>query len=164
MVQPRLEPIIERVGTEESGIIEIRRQGYLSVAEKTMVDQASQELSDQGELLAAVKAIAKAENLSMADVFDALQDPSKNSSLVEDYAIEIATASSAARTQEDKIRIISATALLICRIDPNWTVEESMELHPDLLAGLHRLYMDEDARSIEALTSGIEKRDAVSKK
>ncbi len=164
VVQPRLEPVIERVGTEDSGIIEIRRQGYLSVAEKTMVDQASKELSDQGELIAAVREIAKAENLSMSAVFDILQNPAENAPLVEKYALEIATASGAAKSQDDKIRIIAATALLICRIDPAWTVEESMGLHPDLLVGLHRLYLDEDARSVEALTSGTEKKSTASKK
>jgi hypothetical protein len=164
VVQPRLEPIIERVGTEDSGIIEIRRQGYLSVAEKTMVDQATQDLSDQGELISAVKEIARAENRSISDIFDALQDPEGNALLLEKYAVEIATASGAARSQEDKIRIIAATALIICRIDPSWTVEQSMELHPDMLQGLHRLYVDEDARSIEALSAGAEQKETASKK
>ena len=40
VVQPRLQPIVEQVGTEESGIIEIERRGYLSVAEKAIAQQA----------------------------------------------------------------------------------------------------------------------------
>ena len=42
VVQPRLAPVIEQVGNEESGIFEIERRGYLTVAEKAMVQQATQ--------------------------------------------------------------------------------------------------------------------------
>ena len=52
---------------------------------------------------------------------------------------------------QEKLTIIQATALLICRIDSEWTVEETMELHPDILSGLAALYVDEDNQSVEAL-------------
>jgi len=149
VVQPRLEPIVEVIGTEESGKIEIIRRGYLTVAEKTIVDQAATDLSDQADLLAAVRHIAKAEKKSISEVFDALQS-GEGAEMLEKYAEQIATASSAAKMQEDKVRIISATALLMCRVDNQWTVEDSMELHPDLLEALHKLYREEDMRSIEA--------------
>ena len=156
VVQPRLEPIIETIGTPESGKIEIIRRGYLTVAEKSIVDQATSDLSDQGELLAAVRAIAKAEKKTVGEIFGLLQN-GKQSELVEKYTEEIAAASSSVKAQEDKVRIIAATALLMCRIDPQWSVEDSMELHPDLLAELYVLYMEEDARSLEAFeTDGPE--------
>ena len=41
VVQPRLKPVIERIGSEESGVFEIERRGYLSVAEKAIAQQAS---------------------------------------------------------------------------------------------------------------------------
>ena len=51
----------------------------------------------------------------------------------------------------DRLTIIQSTALLICRIDPEWTVEQTMELHPDILADLSRLFIDEDNKSVDAL-------------
>ena len=151
VVQPRLEPIIERVGSEESGIIEIERKGYLTVAEKTIVDQATSDMSDQGELLAAVKQIAKAEGKTVSEVFDLLQGD-EAASLLETHAEQIAAASSSARSQQNKLEIIAATALIMCRIDAAWGVDQSMELHPDLLDGLFKLYQDEDARSLDAFS------------
>lgn len=151
VVQPRFEPIIEKIGTEASGIIEIKRLGYLTVAEKTIVDQAAQQISDQGELVAAVRLIAESEKTTMTEIFTKLQDPD-DQSLLEKYAAEIATASTSAKSQEEKMQVIASTALLICRIDPEWTVEESMELHPDLLAALYVLYREEDERSVTAFT------------
>lgn len=164
VVQPRLEPIIERVGTEDSGVIEIRRQGYLSVAEKSMVDQASADLSDQDELIGAVKQIAAAEGLTISKVFDMLQDSEDSAPLLEKYAAEIAMASSSGQTQVRKVKIIAATALIMSRIDTDWTVEETMELHPDLLEGLYSLYQDEDMRSLAAFEAGSEKKDSAAKK
>ena len=149
IVQPRLQPIIARLGTEESGVIEIRRQGYLSVTEKTIVDQVTADMSDQGELISAVKAIAEGEGRTVSEIFEELQN-SEDNRLLSKYAVEIATASSSAKSQEDKVRVISATALLMCRIDTNWTVEDTMNLHPDLIDELALLYKEEDERSVEA--------------
>ena len=149
VVQPRLEPIIERVGSEDSGIIEIQRKGYLTVAEKSIVEQATSDVSESGELIAAVKAISKAEGIPVAEVFEKLQSEQGQDLLVK-YSEEVAVAASAGQSQQTKMRIIAATALLLCRIDPEWTVEQSMELHPDLLDGLYNLYLDEDTRSLQA--------------
>lgn len=159
VVQPRFIPIPEEVGTEESGVITINRLGYLTVAEKTIVDQAASQISDQGELIAAVRTIAAAEKTTMTEIFSKLQDPD-DQSLLEKYAAEIATASSSAQSQEGKMKVIAATALIICRIDTDWTVEESMSLHPDLLDGLYELYKEEDARSVEAFTNDDTAPDA----
>ena len=156
VVQPRLKPIIERIGTEESGVFEIQRLGYLTVAEKTIVDQASVDMSDQTDLLVAVRTISEAEKMSMSEVFEALQDGTgKNSKMLEKYAVEISTASASARTQEEKVKLVAATALIMCRVDPTWTVNETMDLHPDLIDGLNELYKDESERSLEAFEAQV---------
>ena len=164
VVQPRLEPIMERVGTEESGIIEIKRQGYLSVAEKTMVEQATSDMSDASDLIDVVREIAAAEGRSISDIFAELQDSEAASPLLEKYAAQIAAASGSAQNQQRKIQIVAATALILCRIDAEWTVEQSMELHPDLLEGLHQLYQEEDARSLAAFEDASPSKEGESKK
>ncbi len=163
VVQPRLQPIMERIGNEESGIIEIRRQGYLSVSEKTIVDQVSADLSDQSEMIAAVKKIADSEGRPISEIFAELQGSNDNK-LLEKYALEIATATNSAKTQEDKIRVVSATALLICRVDSRWGVEDTMELHPDIVDGLALLYKEEDSRSLEAFNRNTEASEEPVKK
>lgn len=163
VVQPRLQPITERIGSEESGIIEIRRQGYLSVSEKTIVDQVSADLSDQSEMIAAVKRIADSEGRSISEIFNELQSPD-GSKLLEKYSVEIAAATGSAKNQEDKIRVVSATALLMCRVDSRWGVEDTMELHPDIVDGLALLYKEEDSRSLEAFTQNKETSDEPVKK
>ena len=164
VVQPRLEPIMERVGTEESGIIEIKRQGYLSVAEKTMVEQATSDMSDAADLIDVVREIASAEDRTVSEIFEELQDSEKASPLLEKYAAQIASASGSAQNQQRKIQIVAATALILCRIDAEWTVEQSMELHPDLLEGLHQLYQEEDARSLAAFEAASPSKEGESKK
>ena len=164
VVQPRLEPIMERVGTEESGIIEIKRQGYLSVAEKTMVEQATSDMSDASDLIDVVREIASAEGRSVSEIFEELQNSEKASPLLEKYATQIATASGSAQNQQRKIQIVAATALILCRIDAEWTVEQSMDLHPDLLEGLYQLYQEEDARSLAAFEAASPSKEGESKK
>ena len=154
VVQPRLEPIIERVGSEESGIIEIARKGYLTVAEKSIIEQATSDVSESGELIAAVKAIAEAEGKPVAQIFEMLQSEAGQDLLVK-YSEEVSAAASAGHSQQTKVRVVAATALILCRIDPDWTVEQSMELHPDLLDGLYELYLDEDSRSLTAFNQEV---------
>lgn len=165
VVQPRLKPIVERIGSEESGILEIERRGYLSVAEKAMVDQAAGEMGDQAEMIEVVRKIARLENRSITDIFQELQDADTGSDLLNKYAVEVAAVSSSASIQQQKTRIVASTALIISRIDPEWGVEETMELHPDLLDGLYELFLDEDARSLEAFeNSSKESKENASKK
>ena len=52
---------------------------------------------------------------------------------------------------QEKAALIQATALLICRVNEAWTIEQTMELHPDLVADLAKLYTDEDNKTIDAL-------------
>ena len=64
IVQPRLKPIIEIVGTEESGQIEIERKGYLTVSEKAIV-QASMKSDDS--LATTMRVAAKIAQAGRAD-------------------------------------------------------------------------------------------------
>ena len=56
---------------------------------------------------------------------------------------------------QERVDIVQATALLICRIDEKWSVEQSMDLHPDLIKQLSLLYVEEDKRSTEALEAAV---------
>lgn len=155
VVQPRFEPIVAKVGTEASGVIEIPRLGYLTVAEKAFVQTAMSGDTGLSAIYSLSARISREKDKPQVTVFQDIA-AGKESYLAE-YEEEIATAAASMGAFQEKQTIIQATCLLIMRLDPKWTVEDSLELHPDVLEGLMELYSDEDAKSLEAFeTEGEE--------
>lgn len=148
VVQPRFEPIVAKVGSEASGVIEIPRLGYLTVAEKAFVQTALAGDSGLSGIYALSSRIARDTGKTQAVVFQDIAGGTE--AYLSEYETEIAEATAAMGTFQEKQAIIQATCLLIMRVDPKWTVEDSLELHPDLLVGLMELYSDEDVKSLEA--------------
>lgn len=148
VVQPRFEPIKASVGTEASGVIEIPRLGYLTVAEKAFVQTAMSGDSGLSGIYALSSRIARTSGKTQAVVFKDIAEGSEG--YLAEYEAEIADATAAMGAFQEKQMIIQATCLLIMRIDEKWTVEDSLELHPDILEGLVELYSDEDVKSLEA--------------
>jgi len=154
VVQPRLQPITEQIGTEESGIIEIERRGYLTVAEKAIVQQATQGDDSVRAVYALGGRIARETGRQQLDVMQELMQPQRPDYMApwEDEILENLIAMMA---YQERVNIVQATALIICRVEEEWTVEQSMELHPDLVTGLSLLFSEEDARSTEALQAAV---------
>jgi len=154
VVQPRLKPIIEKVGTEESGIIEIERRGYLTVAEKAIVQQATQGDDSVRAVYALGGRIARETGKQQLDVMQDLMQPQRPEYMApwEDEILENLISMMA---YQERVNIVQATALIICRVEEAWTVDQSMDLHPDLVTGLAILFAEEDARSTEALQAAV---------
>jgi hypothetical protein len=152
VVQPRLQPIVERIGTEDSGVIEIERRGYLSVAEKAIAQQATQGDESVRKMYALGGRIARETGKQQLKVMQDLmqQDRPEYLSSFEDEILENMIEMMA---YQERVDIVQATALIICRVDEKWTVEQSMDLHPDLIKLLSTLYNEEDSREVEALES-----------
>ena len=154
VVQPRLQPIVEQVGTEESGIIEIERRGYLSVAEKAIVQQATQGDDSVRKMYALGGRIARETGKQQMEVMQALMRPERPE-YMEPFEDEILENMIEMMAFQERVDIVQATALLICRIDEKWSVEQSMDLHPDLIKELSMLYVEEEKRSTEALEAAV---------
>ena len=154
VVQPRLQPIIEQLGTEESGIIEIERRGYLSVAEKAIVQQATQGDDSIRKMYALGGRIARETGKQQIEVMQELMQPERPEYMAP-YEEEILENMIEMLAYQERVDIVQATALLICRIDEKWSVEQSMDLHPDLVKALSMLYVEEDRRSTEALEAAV---------
>jgi len=154
VVQPRLKPIIEKVGTEESGIIEIERRGYLTVAEKAIVQQATQGDDSVRAVYSLGGRIARETGKQQLDVMQDLMQAQRPEYMApwEDEILENLISMMA---YQERVNIVQATALIICRVEEAWTVDQSMDLHPDLVTGLAILFAEEDARSIEALQAAV---------
>jgi len=155
VVQPRLQPIVEQVGTDESGIIEIERRGYLSVAEKAIAQQATQGDDSIRKMYALGGRIARETGRQQLEVMQDLMQQERPEYMAP-FEDEILESMLEMMAYQERVDIVQATALIICRVDEKWTVEQSMDLHPDLVKALSGLYVDEDKRSTEALEAAVQ--------
>lgn len=155
VVQPKLKPITERIGTEESGIIEIIRRGYLNVAEKAIAQQATQGDDSIRAIYTLGGKIARAVGKPVAEVMNDMMRTTRPD-YMDEYEEEILEQMIEMMAYQERVNLVQATSLIICRVDPGWTIEQSMELHPDLVRDLATLYNEEDQRSEEALVQAPE--------
>ena len=51
---------------------------------------------------------------------------------------------------EARTKIIAVTCLVLFRASDEWTVEDTVALHPDLVDEIYMMYLEEDKRSLEA--------------
>ena len=150
VVAPRREPITEIIGTEESGQIEIQRKGYLTVAEKSFIQQASASDETVGRLNRLAGRIAREKGVQQKEVIDQLSVGNFSSELLVGYETEIDDIVTVMSTFEHRRKIVAASCLLYFRINQNWSIEDTLELHPDLVDALYLLFAEEDAKSTEA--------------
>ena len=150
VVQPRLEPIVERLGTEETGIIEILRKGYLTVAEKSITQGALNGDVSVRNMYALAGRIGRETGKPQAVVAKDLIEQDREEYL-DPYAEEISDCIMEMVAFQQRVSIIQATALIMCRIDTDWTVEETMEMNPELVADLALFYSEEDSNTTDAL-------------
>ena len=153
VVAPRREPIVHTVGNEESGQIEITRKGYLSVAEKTFMQQATAGDASVGGLQRLASKVAREKGLQVAEVIELLSKSEFGGEIFEDYAEEINDLIGAMMVFEERRKIVAAACMLYFRISTEISIEETMELHPDLVQDLYQLYMMEEAKSTEGFES-----------
>ena len=155
VVQPRLKPVVERIGTEESGQIEIERRGYLSVAEKSWTQALEAEDTTQGRLHRLAIKIAAELDMEPKEALDLVASSQLQDPRLMDYHEELMDTMAAMQQFGERRKLAAATCLLVNRVDPTWEVEDTLNLHIDLIDGLHLLYIDEEARSIEALEAAL---------
>ena len=157
VVQPRLEPIVERLGTEESGIIEIERKGYLTVAEKSIAQGGLNGDMSVRKMYSLAGRIGRETGKQQAEVsVDLLA--SERPEYLDPYDEEIGECIMEMVAFQERVSIIQATALIMCRIDSSWTVDQTMELNPELVTELALFYSDEDNKTVTALEAAAEEK------
>lgn len=153
VVAPRREPIIEVLGSEESGQIEIQRKGYLTVAEKSFMQQASSGDETVSILHRVAGKVARDRGLQASEVVQKLAGGDLADPMFDEYQEEISSIYSAMGSFEQRRKIVAATCLLYFRISQEWSIENTMGMHPDLVDDLYGLFQDEDVKSTEAFES-----------
>jgi hypothetical protein len=172
VVEPRRKPIIERIGTEESGIIEIERRGYLTTGEKAFFQQVQQYDSGTTEIVTVSRRIARRHSLGMDKAYNiaiGIISGAKNTnpneadlviSIEEEFAEDLTNVVKGLAASQVREELVMAACLLRYRIDPDFGIESISKIHPDLINGLAALYREEDRRSIEAFKEEADEAEA----
>ena len=157
LVEPRLKPVKEILGSDESGKIEIERRGFLTVAEKSFVQSAMVGDNAVTELHGLAQRIARKAGKDAQEVFKMLIGQAIDTDdVLEPYEADIANALTNLLAYQEKSKLVIAACMLINRVNQEITIEDVMELHPDLTDALATLYDEEDRKCIDALVAASE--------
>ncbi len=169
VVQPRRQPILELIGSEESGQIEVERRGYLTAGEKAFVQQVQQFDNGTTEIVTVSRRVArkyglgmdKAYNLVLAIISNAATEEDELVSQVEEeFAEELTNVVKGLSAGQVREELVMSACLLKYRVNPDFEITEISTIHPDLIGGLATLYRDEEARSIEAFKTKENEEEA----
>lgn len=161
VVEPRRKAIIEKIGNEECGIIEVERRGYLTTGEKAFVQQVQQFDNGTNEIVTVSRQIARAYSLSMDKAYNIViaiisglkeneQDNELHQKIEKDFAEELTAVVKGLASGQIREDLVMAACMLRYRVDASFNLEDINDIHPDIIDGLAKLYRDEDNRSLEA--------------
>lgn len=151
VVQPRLAPVVEVIGNEFSGTIEIERRGYLTVSEKAWIQAFDQADDSQAKLFSVAAKIGSELSMDPREVFELIQKTGGQDARLANFSGELMDAIQSVNASQERKGFVMATCLIQSRIDPKWEVEDTMSLHPDIVEGLSGLFQEEEAKSIDSL-------------
>ena len=157
VVQPRLKPIIERVGSEEAGYVEICRQGYLSVGEKAGMSQIMANYDVTQDVIALARQVGTDRKIDLQAAYELVSETMTRNlhpDISEKYGAEIAALMNRLTQQQIWSDLAKAFVLLMYRVDDaaQMSMDDVAEMHPDIIEGLVELYDDEEKKSVERLT------------
>ncbi len=167
VVQPRLSPIIEQIGTPESGTILIERRGYLTAGEKSMVQSFLQSEQSAVSVISVSREIAKQFNIDIEKAYTYLlevitsakyTDAKICSKIQVEFYEKIEHLIAELSNTQSKTEMIQAAAMIVNRVDREFPVSDIPSIHPDIIAQLSELYQDEEKKSIEKLEEALGKK------
>jgi hypothetical protein len=151
IVKPKIKSFVEKIGNDEIGIIEIERRGFLNVAEKAFVDQVSQSADTVASTVALATKLSsktkKTVEVCYGAIMEAVQGVSENKfamKIKEEYPEEIGSIMAALIETASRRGLACANILLVSRVDPDWTIEDTMSQHPDMIEALAVFYNEEE--------------------
>lgn len=167
VVQPKRKAIQERIGSEESGYIEIERRGYLTTGEKSFVQQALASDDSTINIISLARKISNDYNVKIEDGYnDVMQiisglsrgDERLKKIEIENFSEFSELLSDLSRVQA-KEELITAMAMLIYRVNADITIEDVMGYHPDIISDLAKLYKEEESRSIDKFVQAEQEQE-----
>ena len=153
VVAPKVKTSKVRLGTEETGIIEIEKRGYLSVAEKSFVDSVLQQSDGVTQIVKLASQIARNRKISVESAYtqvvaaiSAEKKTKAQEEIAAEYAGEISEIQAGMIESMGRKSIACTTILIQSRIDSDWTIEDTMTLQPELLEEFARFYDSEESK------------------
>ena len=164
VVEPRLKPILEVIGTDDSGKIEIQRRGFLSAGEKAFVSNGTQNDDVSELMLNLVRKVCSKFKLDIKDAYEVTaqvisgvpEDEKLAEKIRQAFSEEVTAVITAAINSSARSSFLKAFCLLLYRVDAELTAEDVMDVHPDIIEGLVGLYDDEEAKSTQRLIDAHE--------
>lgn len=168
VVQPRLRSIVERIGNDDIGVLEVERRGYLTAGEKAYLQAYDSKEQTPAMILGLVKKVAKSGKLSLEDahkaVMASLQGSGatpKQQKLLEPYEDEITGILTAVMASEQNKAVVRASCMLHYRCGLAFEdADQVFTLHPDLTEALSKLCADEEMKSTLRLQEVLSNVDA----
>lgn len=148
VVQPRRKPILESIGNDDIGVIEIERRGYLTVGEKATIQSSMSDNTAMAELYALGAVISSELDMDVKEVLQDLFNNAHDKYAKWDKQIKILFTE--LTNYQSILRLTQATVLIQSRCSSKWSVQDTMDMHPDLLEAVGTLYEEEEAQSLEA--------------
>lgn len=163
VVQPKKNTEKVKVGNEEVGVFEIERKGYLSVAEKSFVDNVTQGSDGIATLVRLANRVSKEKKIAAEKAYAAITDviggnvnSELTTAIATDYEDELAYATSRMAESMQRRQIAAATILIQTRVNHEWTIEDTLNLDPFLVEELGSLYEREEQREPVKQKSSVE--------
>lgn len=158
VVQPRLKPVVESLGNEDTGIIKIERKGYLTAGEKAFLQQSQYADEVSTALLAVVRKVSKEHKISLETAHKKIlaamsgdYEDKKTAAIYAEYQSDLDALTMMAVDAENRRIFIQAACMILYRVSSDVDMDEVMKLHPDLLEALAKLCLDEEQKSTERL-------------
>ena len=159
VVQPKRESVLERVGNERCGVLEIERKGYLTTGEMAFVQQQTSQDRGTEMILSLVRKVASKFKVDAQKAYDAVTvvitgrgaGSALTRKIEEVYSEDAAEITQALLASDQQRRLVCSYALLVYRVSEDFSIEEFMELDPELIEAIYELYEKEEGRVVEDL-------------
>ena len=171
VVQPKKNTEKIKVGNDDVGVFEIERKGYLSVAEKSFVENVTQGSDGVSSLVRLANKVASEFSIAPEKAYVAITDAMSGKrdnalavKIIETYDDELAFATSRMTESMQRRGIAAATILLQTRVNHEWTIEDTLELDPQIVEQLVELYdREEQSEPVEKADPVEEAKEIVGK-
>ena len=162
VVEPKLKPITELVGTDNSGKIEIERRGYLTAAEKSFMQVQAQSDETTQRMVSLTRKVGTTFKLDMQDAYSKLTDAMTGDTkgvtgeIAVKYRKEIDEILTYMSSMQERTLLMKALCMIMYRVDSSFDVNGVTEIHPELIEALCELYDDEEERSTKRILEVLE--------
>lgn len=154
LVQPKGHVVMCQVGSEESGVFEIPEYGYLTVGEKSFLQQAESSADTTNKVLSLAHKVSKSGKLNLdkalqvvTKVLSGQVDTAQEKAIAEAYSSELGEILTLVVQNEQVKPIYMAHCMLMYRLSADISMEYTMKLHPDIIKGLYELCQREQGLS-----------------